>query len=104
MAEAVVSPRSELIGKTMSEVNFKELYGLNPVVLSKGNKLFYSGLTQIRLRMGDTLLLQGPWERFHILRNRPQPRALTFTTPLEGEILRPGKAKLALAWFGLALV
>jgi di/tricarboxylate transporter len=103
MAETVVSPRSELIGKSMSEVNFKQLYGLNPVVLFKGNKLFYSGLTHLRMQMGDTLLLQGPWERFHILKNRPQPSALTFTTPLEGEILRPQKAKLALAWFAVAL-
>ncbi|MBW1740438.1 MAG: SLC13 family permease [Deltaproteobacteria bacterium] len=103
MAETVVSPRSELIGKTMSEINFKELYGVNPVALFKGNKIFYSGLTHIRMRMGDTLLLQGPWERFHILKNRPQPRALTFATPLEGEILRPQKAKLAVAWLAVAL-
>jgi di/tricarboxylate transporter len=104
MAETVVSPRSELIGKTMSEVNFKELFGLNPVVLFKENKLFHAGLTHVRLRMGDTLLLQGPWERFHILKNRPHPAALTFATPLEGEILRPQKAKLALFWLGLALL
>jgi di/tricarboxylate transporter len=103
MAETVVSPRSELIGKTMSEIHFKDLYGVNPVALFKGNKIFYSGLTQIRLQMGDTLLLQGPWERFHILRNSPQPRALTFATPLEGEILRPHKAKLAVAWLAVAL-
>ncbi len=103
MAETIVSPRSELIGKTMSEVNFKELYGVNPVALFKGNKIFYSGLTHIRLRMGDALLLQGPWERFHILRNRPQPRALSFATPLEGEIMRPKKAKLAVLWLAVAL-
>ncbi len=103
MAETVVSPRSELIGKTLSEISFKDLYGVNPVALYKGKKIFYSGLTRIRLQMGDTLLLQGPWERFHILKNRPQPRALTFATPLEGEILRPQKAKLALAWLAVAL-
>jgi len=104
MAETIVSPRSELIGRNLSEVNFKEMYGVNPVALSKGNKVFYSGLTQISLQMGDTLLLQGPWARFHILKNRPQPRALSFVTPLEGEILRPQKAKLALFWFGIALL
>jgi di/tricarboxylate transporter len=103
MAETVVSPRSELIGKTMSEINFKDLYSVNPVALFKGNKIFYSGLTHIRMKMGDTLLLQGPWERFHILKNRPQPRALTFATPLEGEILRPHKAKLAVVWLAVAL-
>lgn len=104
MAETIVSPRSELIGKTMSEVNFKELYGVNPVALFKGNRIYYSGLTHIRMQMGDTLLLQGPWERFHILKNHPQPRALSFATPLEGEILRPRKAKLAVVWLALALL
>ena len=104
MAETIVSPRSELINKTLSEISFKELYGVNPVALSKGRKIFYSGLTSIPLEMGDTLLLQGPWERFHILKNRPQPRALSFATPLEGEILRPHKAKLACTWLAIALL
>ena len=104
MAETVVSPRSNLIGKTMSQVNFKELYGVNPVALFTGRKIFYSGLTHIRLQMGDTILLQGHWEKFHILRNQPQPRALTFATPLEGEIMRPDKAKMAVVWLAVALM
>jgi di/tricarboxylate transporter len=103
MAETVVSPRSELIGKTLSEVDFKELYGLNPLVLFKDNKKYYSGLTNLRLNNGDTLLLQGPWEKFHILKNRPQPRALVFASPLEGEILRPQKAVFAIIWLLIAL-
>ncbi|MCF8045737.1 MAG: SLC13 family permease, partial [Desulfarculaceae bacterium] len=65
MAETIVSPRSELIGKTLNESNFKELFGLNPLVVYKNNKKFYSGLTNIRLEMGDAILLQGPWEKFH---------------------------------------
>ncbi|MBS3754494.1 MAG: SLC13 family permease [Desulfobacterales bacterium] len=103
MAEVIVSPRSELIGKTMSEMDFKTIYGVNPIALFKGNRIYYSGLTHIRLQMGDTLLLFGPWERFHILKNYPQPRSLTFSTPLEGEILRPQKAKLAVIWLAVAL-
>ncbi len=104
MAETIITPRSELIGKTMAEIKFKTLYGVNPVGLFKGNRLYYGGLTRIRLQMGDTLLLQGPWERFHILKERPQPRALSFATPLEGEILRPQKAKLAVFWLAVALI
>lgn len=104
LAETVVSPRSELIGKTMNEINFKEVFNLNPVALFKGNRIYYTGLTQMALAMGDTLLLQGPWERFHLLKNEPQPRALTFATPLEGEILRPQKARLAVFWLALSLV
>jgi len=103
MAETIVSPRSELIGKTMSEIKFKKLYGLNPVLLFKENRLYHRGLTRIRLQMGDTLLLHGPWEQFHVLRSRPQPQALTFTTPLEGEIMRPQKAMFAVLWLAIAL-
>jgi di/tricarboxylate transporter len=103
MAETIISPRSELIGKTMSEIKFKELYGVNPVLLHKEDRLYSGGLTRLRLQLGDTLLLQGPWERFHILNNRPQPRPLTFTTPLEGEIMRPQKAVFAVTWLAIAL-
>jgi di/tricarboxylate transporter len=104
MVETVVSPRSELIGKTMKEANFKEMYGVNPVALFTGSKIIYSNLIRCQLQMGDTLLLQGPWEKFHILKSQPQPRALTFATALEGEIMRPEKAKMALTWLVVALV
>ena len=103
VAEAVVSPRSDLIGKTLNEVSFKEHYQLNPLVLFKGNKKIYSGLTYIPLSKGDTLLLQGPWDKFHILNNKPKPRSLVFASPLEGEILRPQKAVFAVIWLAIAL-
>ncbi len=104
VAEAVVSPRSDLIGKTLNEVSFKEHYQLNPLVLFKDNKKFYSGLTYIPLSKGDTLLLQGPWDKFHILNNKPKPRSLVFASPLEGEILRPQKAVFAVFWLAIALL
>ena len=103
VAEAVVSPRSDLIGRTLNEVSFKEHYQLNPLVLFKGNKKIYSGLTYIPLSKGDTLLLQGPWDKFHILNNKPKPRSLVFASPLEGEILRPQKAVFAVIWLAIAL-
>jgi di/tricarboxylate transporter len=104
MAETIIPPRSELIGRTLNEVGFKELYHLNPVCLIRGEKVYYWGLTHIRLQMGDTLLLQGLWECFHMVNNRPQPKALAFVTPLEGEIMRPQKAVLAVTWLGIALL
>jgi di/tricarboxylate transporter len=103
LAETVVTPRSELIGKTLSEAGFQEKYRVNPIAVYTGGRVYYSGLKHVRLNMGDALLLQGPWDRFHRLRNQPQPRALTFASPLEGEILRPEKAKLAVVWLAVAL-
>jgi len=103
MAETIVSPRSEVIGQTISDANLKERVQLNPIALVRGRKAFYSGHTRIPLQMGDTILMQGRWEQFHRLKNLPQPRVLTFSTPLEGEILRPQKAKLAVFWLAVAL-
>jgi len=103
MAETMVGPRSGLIGMTMSDSDLKDRYQLNPIALVRGKKAFYSGHTHIPLEMGDAILMQGRWERFHRLKNLPQPRALTFSTPLEGEILRPQKAKLAVFWLAVAL-
>ncbi|MFC1520942.1 SLC13 family permease [Elusimicrobiota bacterium] len=103
MAETIVSPRSEVIGKTISESNLKGRYSLNPIAVVRGRKAYYSGYTHIPLQVGDTVLMQGPWDRFHILKNLPQPRILTFATPLEGEILRKHKAKLAVFWLAVAL-
>jgi di/tricarboxylate transporter len=101
LSETIVSPRSRLINQTSNEI--KELYRLNPIAISRGNKILYSGLNNFPLQVGDIILLQGEWEKFHLLKNRPQPRALTFATGLEGEILRPNKAKLAVLWLALSL-
>ncbi|MDD5153842.1 MAG: SLC13 family permease [Desulfovibrionales bacterium] len=95
MVEAVVAPQSELIGRSMSQVRFKEKFSLNPLAVFRGDRIFYGGITNLRLQMGDALLLQGPWDRFHILNEKREPRELIFASPLEGEILRPEKAKLA---------
>ncbi|RLB12047.1 MAG: SLC13 family permease [Deltaproteobacteria bacterium] len=103
MAEVIVSPRSELIGKTLKESKFKELFGLNPIAILRGNKVIFTTISYIPLQRGDTILLQGPWEKFHLLKNMPQPRIVSFATPLEGEIMKTHKAKLALIWFAVAI-
>ena len=84
-------------------MGFQEQYQVNPIAIYSGDRGYLAGLNDVRLNMGNAILLQGPWDRFHIIRNQPQPRALTFASPLEGEILRPEKAKWALFWLALAL-
>ncbi len=103
LVETVVSPRSPLVGKTLEEARFQEQYQVNPIAIYTGDRVYLAGLNHVRLKMGDAILLQGPWDRFHIIKNQPQPRALTFATPLEGEILRPEKAKWAVFWLAIAL-
>lgn len=103
VVETVVSPRSELIGKTLEEAKFQDRFRVNPLAINTGDRIYISGINHVKLKKGDVILLEGPWERFHRIKNMPQPRILTFATPLEGEILRPEKAKWAVFWFALAL-
>ncbi len=98
--EAVVAPRSELIGKTLREVHFWEQFQVNPLALYRSDEVFYSGLSSMRLRSGDSIVLGGTWERFKILEEKHN---FIFTTPL-GEVLNTQKAWLAGLWLLVSLV
>ncbi len=98
--EAVVAPRSELIGKTLKGAHFWEQYQVNPVALYRSDQVFYSGLSDMELRSGDSIVLQGPWDRFKILEEN---RKFIFTTPV-GEVLKPEKAVFAGFWMAVSLV
>ena len=98
--EAVVAPRSELIGKTLKKAHFWEQFQVNPLAIYRSDKAFYSGLSDFVLRSGDSILLQGTWERFNILQERDN---FIFTTPVS-EVLKPQKSLIAGFWLAVALV
>ncbi len=100
LVEGIVTPRSELVGKTLREVHFRRRYEVNPVALVRGGEVIYAGLSDVRIAPGDTLLLFGRWEKLLELKNR---NVFAFTTEIKGEIMRPEKAKFALFWFAVAL-
>ncbi|MBW1746460.1 MAG: SLC13 family permease, partial [Deltaproteobacteria bacterium] len=97
--EAVVAPRSDFIGKTLKKVHFCEQFQVNPLAIYRSDKAFYSGLSDFVLRSGDSILLQGTWERFKILQERHN---FIFTTPVS-EVLKPQKALIAGFWLAVAL-
>jgi di/tricarboxylate transporter len=98
--EAVVAPRSVLIGKTLRQAHFWEQFQVNPIALFRSNKVFHSGLSDMELRSGDVLVLHGTWERFSILEAQHN---FIFTSPVQ-EIMKPEKALIAGFWLTLALV
>jgi di/tricarboxylate transporter len=98
--EAVVAPRSELIGSTLRKTHFWEQFQVNPLAIYRSDKAFYSGLSDFTLRSGDSILLQGTWERFNILQAQHN---FIFTTPVS-EVLKPQKAMIGGFWLAVALV
>jgi di/tricarboxylate transporter len=58
-AEAVVSPNSELEGRTPSEIDMLARYGINLLAISRQGEHIQERLGNMRLAVGDVLLIQG---------------------------------------------
>ncbi|MFC1512897.1 SLC13 family permease [Thermodesulfobacteriota bacterium] len=98
--EAIIPPRSGLVGKTMREVGMRKKYNVNPLALFRHGKLLLDNVSTMKIRSGDALLLQGAWKKFHILQDTPD---VVFAQEVKGEVMHPEKAKFAVAGLVLAL-
>lgn len=59
IVEAILLPRSPLIGRTLRTAEFHERYGLEVLGINRGGTTIPRKMSDIRLRLGDVLLLQG---------------------------------------------
>ncbi len=102
LCEAVISASSPLIGKTIRESDFRASYGAAVVAVHRSGARVEKKVGDIRLRPGDTLLLQtGP----HFLRaHRNDPAFYLVSDVEEWRPLRYDRAWLALALFTILLV
>lgn len=99
--EAIITPRSELVGSTLRSFSFRKKNDVTPLAVFRNNKTYVGDISTMPLQTGDALLLQGPWEKFHYLKERTD---LAFTEAVQGEILRGDKVKFAVGSLVLALV
>lgn len=68
IAEVLITAQSELIGKTLKEVNFRARYGMVTLAIYRHGQSLRDKLGHIRLRFGDLLLVQGHAERMDDLK------------------------------------
>jgi di/tricarboxylate transporter len=68
LIEAVLSPRSDLIGRTLRETRFRDRYGMAVLAIWRAGRSLRTGLTDLALQLGDGLLLQGERGRLPVLR------------------------------------
>jgi len=67
VVEATLAPRAWIAGKTIEELGFRERYGLQVLAIDREGETVRRDLAHVTLRMGDALLLQGPYERIALL-------------------------------------
>ncbi len=67
--EAVLSPRSRLIGQTLRDSHFRDRYGMTVIAIWRAGTPLRRGLSELPLELGDGLLLQGDRARISRLRS-----------------------------------
>jgi di/tricarboxylate transporter len=92
LVQAVVAPQSDLIGRTIGEVDFRRRYGAIVVSLWRKEGWLRQELAQTRLSAGDVLVLQGNMEALARVERDP---AFLMLVPFHGEPRRRRKAPLA---------
>lgn len=101
VVEAVLAPRSRLIGQTLRQAHFREKYGMTVLGIWRGDRPIRTGLSDLPLQFGDALLLQGPRERLRVLRAEPD-----LIVSVSGDELEEAEAvpPLRKSWLALAIM
>lgn len=97
MAETLVPPDSSLVGATARDSGLLAEHGLTVVGLRRGRTTHDYGLGNETLKVGDTLLVVGPWRELRALQSSG-PDLITLAMPAEGESVAPapGRAPFAI--------
>jgi len=101
LVEAILSPHTTLVGKTLRQLNFREKYGLNVIAIWRQGQAQRSNLRDTSLKFGDALLLLGPKEKLKMLGREPDFIVLTETAQEE---LRLEKMKISILIMGSILL
>lgn len=67
VVEAMLAPRSHLIGQTLGAAHFREKYGMSVLAIWRAGEQIYTEMSEEPLQFGDALLLQGPRDRLQVL-------------------------------------
>ncbi len=103
IAEVVIPPGSQLIGKSARDVWMRKTYGISMVALHRGGETLREGegIRDLPLMGGDTLVVHTTWEA--LARLETNRNFVVVTTEYPHEELRPHKVGWAAAFFALAL-
>ncbi len=103
VVEAVLAPRSSLLGQTLRTSRFRDKFGMAVLGIWRQGRPVRVHLGDLPLQFGDALLLQGPRERIALLATEPD------LIVLAGEAERapapkPEKSRVAIGIMGVTLL
>ncbi|MEZ5307757.1 MAG: SLC13 family permease [Pyrinomonadaceae bacterium] len=98
--EVMVMKDSPLIGQTLASTDFRQVYDLTVLAISRHGEMFHTRLSHLMLKFGDVLLVQGNLSRIepHVVN-----RELLLLEDVTASAMRTEKRKFAVAAFLLFL-
>jgi len=103
VAEVVIPPGSNLIGKSARDVWMRKVFGIAMVALHRDGETLHEGesIRDLPLKAGDTLIVHTAWDA--LARLQKDRNFVVVTTEFPHEELRPQKVLYAGIFFAIAL-
>ena len=101
IAEVLLTPQSEIYGRTLKEVNFRQFYGLTALAIYRHGQSLREGIGDTILRVGDLLLVQGEADRIEGLRAHP---GMSLIGEVSEPLYHPRKGLVTICLFGAAVL
>jgi di/tricarboxylate transporter len=101
IAEIALAPHSNIEGKSLREIHFREKYNLTVLALWRAGKAIHIDFAALPLKIGDSLLVKGEHANLRIL---SREHDFIFLEEDPDAIPRPGKSRLATVIGLIALV
>ena len=101
LVQAIIMPRSTLIGHTIRRSRFRQRYGVSVLAVYRQGASLVEGLVNLRFRVGDVILLQGPADRLGPLQ---EARDLWILEESEHVLFRRRRGSYALGALGLSVL
>ncbi len=92
--KAVISPRSEFVGRTVSTINFYNRFGVAVVGIWRKLGWVSTGIADCTINPGDMLVLWGPREKLDSISLH---RGFLMFLPFYGTTVRRNKSKIAIS-------
>jgi di/tricarboxylate transporter len=103
LAELMVPFRSQLVGRTLAECDFRDRYGLNVLAVHRQGEAIRQDLPHLTLAAGDALLVQGPLAYLRQIGRDLNLVLVTHLGPEPGDLITR-KAKVTLGILALMVV
>jgi di/tricarboxylate transporter len=100
--EIIMAPHSQLEGKTLKDIDFRQKYGLSVIALKRRSRTYRTNVGDVPLEMGDSLLAIG--KRSGISSYRSNPDLIFIVPSSENEPVNRHQAIISLILIGGGIV